>query len=120
MSPGLLDGRRDSGFTGISTFKPRRSREPVTGLWQVNCHVDPIDWHHGRRFRGSERVLRDLVEHLAARRRGEVDATEATGILSHHRVHDAACRGFLESLMDRTLAHPAAEWVAPARLFGPT
>ncbi len=86
-------------------------REAVTGLLQTNCHADLVDWRHGRRFRGEGPTLEHICAHLQARRAGRVDAGEATGILSHHLVHDDDCWRFLDTLLDRCNRHPGARWL---------
>ncbi len=96
------------GFHGLSTFGPRREARPVTGLLQINTHCDIVNWKRGGRFRGTDRLIDEIVEHLRGRRTGAVDAGEPTGILTHHLDHDEACWQFLELLLLRLAAHPAA------------
>jgi len=95
-------------------FAPRSAAEPVRGLRQTNTHVDLVDWRRGRCFRGVARCLGDLVGHLEARRGGRADASEPTGLLTHHLVHDEGCWAFLGALLERTRDHPAARWLDPA------
>jgi hypothetical protein len=101
------------GLTGLSCFGPRAAAAVAT----VNTHVDPIAWRGGRGFVGDAKALGDLVHHLAARRAGTVDRAEPTGLLTHHLVHDAALWRFLEALLARTAAHPAARWLDPREVF---
>ncbi len=105
-----------SGFRALSTFGPRPAREPVRGLRQVNTHCDILDWKQGPSFRGTSRTLEDLVEHLADRRSGRVDATEPTGVLTHHLDHDEASWAFMECLLARIGSHRAARWVDGAAI----
>jgi len=105
------------GFTGLSTYKARRLAEPVAGLRQVNCHVDIMQWRPQRRFLGTAAVLQLLVEHLEARRTGAADPAEATGLLTHHAVHDAEAWRFLEELLPRLAGHPASRFPPPDTLF---
>ena len=105
------------GFTGLSAFGPRRTAEPAPGLLQANAHVDPVDWRGTRGFVGTDAALGTLVEHLAARRAGNTDAAEPTGLLSHHLVHDAAAWDFLEALLRRTAEHPACRWLDADAVF---
>ncbi|WP_299395497.1 polysaccharide deacetylase family protein [Pelagibius sp.] len=105
------------GFTGLSTYKARRLAEPAAGLRQVNCHVDIMQWRPQRRFLGTAAALQLLVGHLEARRTGAVDAGEATGILTHHAVHDAEAWRFLEDLLPRLAGHPASRFPPPDALF---
>ena len=60
------------------------------------------------------------IGHLQARRTGTVEPLEATGWLSHHLVHDAACWQFLATLFERSSQHPAVVWRSAAALFAPT
>ena len=71
-----------------------------------------------RCFAGTGEVLRQLVGHLGARRTGEVDREEPTGIMTHHLVHDAETEDFMTALLERTRAHPAARWLAAREVFG--
>ncbi len=99
------------GFRALSGFAPRAQREAVAGLLQSNCHADLVDWRHGRRFRGDGRTIDQICTHLQARRTGSADAAEATGILSHHLVHDSDCWRFLEKLLESCKQHPGALWL---------
>jgi hypothetical protein len=101
-----------AGFVGLSVAGPRARRCPVDGLVQVNTHVDPVAWHAGRGFRGAAAALGDLTGHLALRRTGAADADEATGILTHHLILDAACDEFLADLIACVDGHPAVRWIA--------
>lgn len=107
------------GFRALSTYRPRAARERLPGLWQVNCHADVMDWKHTRGFIGSAKVIADIVEHLAARRQGEVDADEPTGVLTHHLDHDHECWAFMRALFERTRAHPAARWLSAGEALCP-
>ena len=114
----VIAGLPQQGLRGITTYLPRRAAEPVAGLRQVNTHVDIIDWHGGRCFLGTEAVLALLLRHLRARRLGEADIAEPTGLLTHHLVHDAASWAFLQRLQDWLSRHPVIRWLPPAAVFG--
>ena len=105
------------GFTGVSTFGPRDRVHPVAGLVQANTHLDPVDWHNGRAFVGEAAALDAAVGHLRARRNGLVDATEPTGLLTHHLVREPATWNFVDAFLARTAAHPAAQWLAARAVF---
>ncbi len=102
---------RGLGFRALSCFAPRARREAVAGLLQSNCHADLIDWRGQRGFRGEGQTLDQICTHLQARRQGSVDGQEATGILSHHLVHDEECWRFLDQLFDTCNRHPGARWL---------
>lgn len=103
------------GFFGISTFNARKMAEPCKGIIQVNTHVDVIDWRGTRRFVGEDAALAAMIEHLAARRTGQVDADEPTGILTHHLVHDDATTKFLDNLF--SMDHSALRWLRIPGVF---
>lgn len=116
IAPHLVAMLPEIGFAGLSRFGPRRRAQAVSGLAQINTHVDIIDWRGSRGFVGEEAALGAIVEHLAARRGGLADTDEPTGILTHHRDHDGACWAFLATLLTR-LAGQAA-WRSAQALFG--
>lgn len=103
------------GFCGISTFNPRKTLEPYKGVLQVNTHVDVIDWRGTRGFVGEETALGAMIDHLVARRTGQVDPDEPTGILTHHLVHDDATTKFLDNLF--SLDHSALNWLRIPGVF---
>lgn len=117
IDPNLVPALPRAGFGGLSLAAPRASPEPARGVTQNNVHVDIVDWHGGRGFVGEERALATILAHLSARRRGQADAHEATGLLTHHRVHDRGCWSFLDRLLDVLGGHPGARWVGAAELF---
>jgi len=105
------------GFRAISCIKPRRAAWPSPGIAQVNVHVDLVEWAGNRGFIGEEVALDRLAGHLRARRLGEVDAEEPTGILTHHLLQDEATDAFLCRLVATTGAHPATCWLDAAKVF---
>lgn len=102
----LIPLLRQAGLTGLSRLGPRKANE---GPDVVNVHVDIIDWKR-RGFAGAPASLGQLIDHLAARRKGEAETGEATGVMTHHRVHDKYCWDFLARLNDVIRKHPAAQW----------
>ena len=108
-------------FRGLSTYLARQAAK-LWGVTIVNTHVDVIDWQGNRGFLGEAACLDLLIGHLNARRLGEADPDEPTGLLTHHLVHDADTWRFLENLQDflriRPGDHPAARFIEPAEAFG--
>jgi hypothetical protein len=109
------------GFIGLTRYLPR-SAPRIHGVNQVNTHVDVIDWR-GRNgpaggFLGESACLDLFAGHLAARRQGNVDPDEPTGVLSHHLVHDPATWRFLEKLRDFLANQAAARLLDPSAAFG--
>jgi hypothetical protein len=116
----LYPDLRAFGFRALSCFAPRERREPIRGLLQTNCHADLVDWRGGRGFRGEDPTIDQICSHLLARREGSADRQEATGILSHHLVHDEDCWRFLDTLLEIANHHPAARWLdASEACLGP-
>ncbi|MDX1515060.1 MAG: polysaccharide deacetylase family protein [Gammaproteobacteria bacterium] len=112
IAPAVTRVLPELGFVGVSAFGRRPCGESVPGLRQANTHVDLIDWKAaGRGFRGERKVLADMIAHLRDRRDG--DADEATGVLTHHRVHDQGCWRFLERLFDLTRRRAEVRWIGP-------
>lgn len=108
------------GFGGLSAYGPRTDATILNGpIRVVNTHVDVIDWKAGRAFVGEGRALGRLVGHLRARRTHAVDPDEATGILTHHAVHDAGTWQFCGAVVDSLTAHPAVAWRDARSLFTP-
>ncbi len=116
-SPGLLLQLGQAGYRGLSRFGPRGEASAAPGVIQVNTHVDIIDWQGTRGFVGEDAALAAAVAHLQARREGRVDAGEATGVLSHHAVHDEASWVFLARLFERTRGLAAVRWRSAGALF---
>lgn len=105
------------GYHGLTTFRPRTEAEPFPGLAVVNTHIDIIDWIDTRAYAGDDTVIDAVVNHLAAKRAGDADPAEATGMLTHHLAHDDGCWAFIEKFGQATTAHPAATWRSASDLF---
>jgi hypothetical protein len=105
------------GIGGLSRVRARRTAWPAPDVFEANVHVDLVAWTGGRGFVGEEAALGGLIEHLRARRLGEADPEEPTGILTHHLVQDRAADAFLRRLVELADAHPAARWLAGREVF---
>ena len=125
IDPALIDRLDGVGIRGLSTHGPRAAKTTAAGIVLVNSHVDIVNWREERRFLGIEGCLRLAAGHLAARREGRVDASEPTGLLTHHLVHDEDAWSFLATFLQRTAHHSAVRWMGARQLFshsldGPT
>ena len=100
------------GLMGLSTLGPRPARQVVAGLTQLNVHVDIINWREGRCFAGEAACVEQILAHLQAKRSGDADSDEATGIMSHHLVHDQRCWEFLDVLFAFLVDSPDAKLVS--------
>ncbi|MGE5639716.1 MAG: polysaccharide deacetylase family protein [Clostridia bacterium] len=117
IDDGVVGGLAESGFRGLSCLGPRAAARPAAGIAQCNVHVDLIAWRRERAFVGVEAALERLLDHLRARREGRVDASEPSGILTHHLDMSAAGWQFLADLMARTKERGAA-WLDARAAFG--
>ncbi len=113
----VVQGLAGLGFQGLSTYCPRRAVLAAPGLVQVNTHVDIMHWPDPRGFLGEAESLELLIAQLRARRLEEVDATEPTGLLTHHPAHDEPAWAFLETLLDRLAGHSATRFVEASEAF---
>jgi hypothetical protein len=104
------------GYRGLSTYLPRKN-PTAAGVAQINTHVDIIDWHGTRGFLGLAATLQLLVQHLTAKRLGQADPAEPTGLLTHHLVHDTETEEFLGALLDWCAKRPVIKWRSAADLF---
>ena len=111
---GALPGAK---LHGLSCFGARATREPAPGVVQANTHVDLIAWRRDRRFIGTASALERLAGHLRARREGEADPSEPTGILTHHLVCDDDAFAFLDACCVFLRDHPAAAWLGADAIF---
>lgn len=118
MDDDLLPDLPAVGLAAVSTLGPRAAAEPAPGVRRTNVHVDIMDWQGGG-FAGDGRAVGQVLDHLAARRRGEADPDEPTGLMTHHGYHDEDCWGFIEALLRTTHAHPAARWLPTREAFWP-
>ncbi len=105
------------GYSGLSTFGNAPTRQSIPGLCQINTHVDLINWRKDRRFIGTVAALALITSHLSQRRNGYIPAHEATGILTHHLVHDDELWQFLELLFQFTADHRAIQWQSGRDVF---
>ncbi len=112
----LLPRLPQAGLRGLSRFGPRTAA-PTADFTECNCHLDLIDWHGGRGFIGEEPALAILTAHLRARREGTVDASESSGVLSHHAVMERTGWDFLQELFARTQESDSAHWLTIDEIF---
>jgi hypothetical protein len=108
---GLIAGLPAIGFRALSVFGPETGGKPHRtfvhpGLTIINTHVDVMDWHGTRGCRDHAEIVGDIVRRLDQTGEGG----GATGILTHHLVHDESVWTFLQTLFEITTPHPACRW----------
>lgn len=107
----LLPALRAQGYSAISTFGPRKRAEAIPGLAQINTHIDPIWWKGTRGLVSPEQLVSQAAAHIDARRRGDEDAGEPLGLLTHHLVHTPAIWAFTRGFIHEMLSGGATPWV---------
>ncbi len=117
IAPTILATLPHLGYRGVSAFGRRHCAEPMPCLFQVNCHADPILWREGKRFAGAGATLERFRAHLVARRSGQADPHEPTGILTHHREMDHVFWDFLRKLFTSLQTHPVVRFPPLTSLF---
>jgi len=105
------------GLHGLSRFKPRKAKEAASGLTESNAHVDLIDWRAGRVGKPVSVILDEIKQHLTARRLGDADRNEPTGLLTHHLVMDAPAWHALSSIFDKLLGDRRVTWQGAPEIF---
>lgn len=110
---------KEIGLTGISVVRARKSSHLITGLLQVNTHLDPISWRHGRGFIGSQIAIALLHQHLYLRRTTDRCSDEPTGLLTHHLDQNEAVWQFCRSLFKHLNQHPAVHWLSARQIWAP-
>jgi predicted glycosyltransferase len=116
VSPALVRELRRAGFWGLSAFRDRTTAGRVSGLLQVNAHLDPIAWHRGRGLDDPAWLVRQLSDCVERRLSGMADPQEPIGLLTHHLVHDGATWDFCERLLGH-LKERAVPFAGAASLF---
>ncbi|KAB0677759.1 polysaccharide deacetylase family protein [Aureimonas leprariae] len=94
----VAKGLAGLGYRGLSLFTGRKPNPVAPGVLAVDTHLDPVDWAAGS-FKGEREMLRLLAERLDTLIDGRADPRRATGILTHHLVHDGETFTFLSGLL---------------------
>ncbi|WP_293577325.1 polysaccharide deacetylase family protein [Phaeobacter sp.] len=103
------------GFSAVSTFTPRKTARVAPGLWQINTHLDPVDWKNGKSLHAPQALIQQVATDLRNRRNGQADNEEPYGILTHHLIHDEAIWDFTDALIARLMAGPGHAWAFDER-----
>ncbi len=94
----VVAGLNAQGYRMLSTYLPRPARH-VSGLLQINTHIDPIHWRGGGGLADADGLIAGIVTLLQDRRAGKTDAREPLGFLTHHLVHDDAIWAFTKDCL---------------------
>jgi len=110
---------RHSGLAGISRKGPRPGLFAAEGVVQANAHASLIKWSMPPSFGDDDLYLGQIIDHLRGRRLGRCDATEPTGLLTHHLVQDDKSYKFISQFAAVVSKHPACVWTDPKNIFSP-
>jgi hypothetical protein len=117
ISSSAVQSLFNCGISGLSRFQPRFSSFAATGVKQINTHVDLISWRDGKVGKAGQKVAAEIASHLAARRTGEADLSEATGILSHHLAMDETAWKALSEVLTFLSSDNRVHWKNAESLF---
>jgi hypothetical protein len=117
ISSSAVQSLFNCGISGLSRFQPRFSSFAATGVKQINTHVDLISWRDGKVGKAGQKVAAEIASHLAARRTGEADLSEATGILSHHLAMDETAWKALSEVLTFLSSDNRVHWKNADSLF---
>ncbi len=90
----------DWGYSFLSAYEGRGDDADIAGLTQIDAHLDPIRWKYDRVFRGEDKMLAMLFEHLQDRRMNA--PSKPIGYVTHHLQTSAAIWEFTDQLLSRT------------------
>jgi predicted glycosyltransferase len=107
LAPDLAAALPGLGYRGLSAVPG----PPVPGLQRLDATLDPIDWRGTRSLRDPEALLEGLAADIARA------PDRPVGLLTHHRVHDAALWAFVAALLERLCKHPAIQSLDLRSLF---
>ncbi|WP_170399030.1 polysaccharide deacetylase family protein [Ruegeria arenilitoris] len=113
IAPEVVQELPDLGYRIVSTATPRKTRESVPRLEQINTHLDPIDWRGTRGLVAADKLIIQTTDLLRDRRERRADITEPFGVLTHHLVHDQEIWTFTQELLSRLLDGPGFAWAGP-------
>lgn len=108
IDPELVRWLASVGYVGLSTFAGAGSAAP--DLMSVDTHLDPVDWHGGRRLASPDMLAGQLRRVLAS-------GASQIGFLTHHLAFDAELWAFTDALVEVLERHSAVALLAPGEVF---
>jgi hypothetical protein len=108
---------RRNGIIGISRMGPRLAAFAAEGVFAANAHMAPIKWSTPPSFGDDDVYIGRVIDHLRGRRLGRYDATEATGLLTHHLVQNEKSYALISRFVEVVSEHPAAAWTGAKDMF---
>ncbi|MGE4219814.1 MAG: hypothetical protein AB7G39_10235 [Alphaproteobacteria bacterium] len=96
---------------GLKTLSLHADTAAAPGLPHCNVHLDILAWKPAPHFAGPDAVIPALVGRLRSAR--QAGTARPVGLMTHHRVHDAAGWSFLADLVALLRDHPGSVWTDP-------
>jgi len=90
----------DWGYSFLSAYEGRGDDADIAGLTQIDAHLDPIRWKDERVFRGEDKMLAMLLEHLQDRHTNA--PSKPIGYVTHHLQTSADIWAFTDNLFAHT------------------
>ena len=115
ISMNVVKHLKSVGFKALSLEGKQFESVFANEIQILNPHCDPIKWKQNAKFKGTERVLSDIVSHLKYRRADTKVFNETTGICTHHLDHDADLWAFLDQFAQFIANHRGAQWVCVSK-----
>lgn len=88
------------GYDFLTAYEGRGDEAPIEGLTHIDTHLDPIRWKYDRVFRGEDKMLAMLLEHLRERRSHA--PLRPIGYVTHHLQTQDPIWAFSDKLFSRT------------------
>ena len=113
----LLARLGETGIVALSGFAPAGRPAPAAGVPRLDTHVDLIDWRGDRLPLTATAAAAALAIRIRSRLSAENHDSPVDGplgILSHHRVTEAAAWRAWRPLLAALGGHPAVRWLDPA------
>jgi hypothetical protein len=101
-------------FSGFSGYRGEASIESGRGLRCADVDIDVLNWGDPPSVIDPDTIAARLSDILGS---AEPGRTGPIGILTHHRVVDAASWGSIEAVFALIASTPGAAWCNPRRLF---
>lgn len=102
------------GYAALSCFGTPAAPLPSGALQRFDGQVEPLRWRPDAIFAGTEKSLAQCVDHLRARRNGNLPKDEPTGLVTHHLQTPEDAWDFCDALAARFAHKDAVDWIALA------
>lgn len=110
IAPDVARRRKDVGLVGLSAVG--HADDDARNV--AHIHFDPIAWHRGRKFIGTDVANAILTREIDRRLDG---SEEPIGLLTHHLVQNGETWAYVDQLLALLTDHRAAVWPSIEEIF---